>query len=256
MPSAGFEVPADAYDRFMGRYSRHLSAQLADLAGVAEGQRVLDVGAGTGVLTGELVARVGAGSVTAADPSESFVEALRARQPGVHVELAGAEQLPFEDGRFDAALAQLVIHFMIDPVAGLREMARVARPGGTVAACVWDHAEGGRGPLSPYHRAVHRFDPSQPNESARAGVREGHLKELFAAAGLDELQEATLTVAVEHPTFDDYWEPFELRVGPTAHYLARLAPAELERLKAFVREELPEPPFTLEARAWAVRGRA
>jgi SAM-dependent methyltransferase len=253
--AANFEVPAEAYDRFMGRYSRHLSVQLADFAGVGRGQRVLDVGAGPGALTRELVLRTGPEAVMAVDPSESFCAALRAREPGVRVEVAAAERLPLDDGAFDCAIAQLVVHFMADPVAGLREMARVTRPGGTVAACVWDHAEGGRGPLSPYHRAVHRFDASQPNESGRAGVREGHLKELFAAAGLDELEEATLTVAVAHPTFDDYWEPFELRVGPTAHYLTRLPQAELERLKGYVREELPEPPFTLEARAWAVRGR-
>ena len=154
----GFAVPADAYDRFMGRYSVHLSAQLADLAGVTAGQRVLDVGCGPGALTTELVERLGAASVAAVDPSESFVAAARARLPDVDIRQSSAEQLPFPDDEFDAALAQLVVHFMADPVAGLAEMRRVTRPGGVVAACVWDHA-GGRGPLSPFWEAAHELDP-------------------------------------------------------------------------------------------------
>src|SRR6516162_323114 len=133
-----FDVPAEAYDAFMGRYSRHLSAQMADLAGVSAGQTVLDVGCGPGVLTTELAARAGAEAVTAVDPSEQFVLAVRDRVPGATVERASAESLPFSDEAFDAALAQLVVHFMADPVAGLAEMRRVTRAGGSVAACVWD----------------------------------------------------------------------------------------------------------------------
>jgi ubiquinone/menaquinone biosynthesis C-methylase UbiE len=133
-----FDVAAEAYDRFMGAWSAPLAPQLADLANVRSGQRVLDVGCGPGSLTAELVARVGPSSVSAVDPSESFVAAARARHPGVDVRRAQAELLPFSNGAFDAALAQLVVHFMADPVAGLREMARVTRPGGVVAASVWD----------------------------------------------------------------------------------------------------------------------
>src|SRR5438093_1775290 len=133
-----FDVAASAYDQFMGRYSRRLSAQMADLAGVREGLRVLDVGCGPGALTTELVTRTGSNNVAAVDPSASFVKAVRDRLPGVEVRLGAAEQLPFDDGTFDAALAQLVVHFMADPVRGIREMARVVRPGGIVAACVWD----------------------------------------------------------------------------------------------------------------------
>src|SRR5688500_4873461 len=147
-----FDVAADAYDRFMGRYSRLLSPQLADFAGVRGGQRVLDVGCGPGALTSELVMRLGPSAVAAVDPSESFVAAARARHPGVDVQRASAEQLPFADDEFDAALAQLVVHFMADPVAGIREMARVTREHGVVAACVWDHA-GDAGPLSLFWKA-------------------------------------------------------------------------------------------------------
>ena len=153
-----FTVAADSYDRFMGRYSAPLAPQLADLAGVQRGQRALDVGCGPGALTGELVARLGADSVAAADPSEPFVLAARERHPGVDVRHAAAEELPFPDDEFDVALAQLVVHFMADPVAGLREMARVTRPDGVVAGCVWDLA-GGRSPISLFWTAARQLDP-------------------------------------------------------------------------------------------------
>ena len=142
-----FDVSADAYTRFMGRYSEPLAARFADLAGVRPGQRALDVGCGPGALTAELADRLGAGEVCAVDPSESFAAAARERLPGSTVGVAAAERLPFPDRTFDAALAQLVVHFMADPVAGLREMGRVTRAGGVVGACVWDHG-GAHGPLS------------------------------------------------------------------------------------------------------------
>ena len=130
-----FDVSADAYLRFMGQYSEPLAVQFADLAGVGHGQRVLDVGCGPGALTAELVRRPG-DAVSAVEPSASFVAAVRERLPGMDVRRSAAEQLPFPADAFDAALAQLVVHFMTDPVQGLREMSRVTRPGGMVAACV------------------------------------------------------------------------------------------------------------------------
>lgn len=250
-----FEVPAESYDAFMGRYSRHLSPQLADLAGVAAGQTVLDVGCGPGALTVELAERVGAKAVTAIDPSEAFVLAVRSRVPGAIVERASAEELPLPDDGFDAALAQLVVHFMSDPVAGLREMGRVTKPGGSVATCVWDHAEDGTGPLSVYYAALHDVDPSRPNESERPGTRPGHLAELVASAGLRDVEETTLVARVEHPSFDEWWAPFELGVGPIAEVFAELGPERVAELRARCRELLPPAPFTVEARAWAVRAR-
>ena len=139
---------ADAYDRFMGRYSRPLAVPFADFAGLPLDGRVLDVGCGPGALTAELARRAGPERVTAVDPSEEFVAALRGRHPGVQVIRASAEDLPFEGGCFDATLAQLVINVIDDPVAGLREMARVTRDGGVVAACVWDFTDGG--PIGPF----------------------------------------------------------------------------------------------------------
>jgi SAM-dependent methyltransferase len=246
-----FTVPA-AYDRFMGRYSLLLAPQLADLADVSAGQRVLDVGCGPGALTGELVKRLGPGSVSAVDPSEPFVAAVSERYPGVETHRAAAEELPFPDLAFDAALAQLAVHFMKHPVAGLGEMRRVTRPGGVVAACVWDHA-GDQGPLSLFWSAARRLDAEVEDESDLPGVREGHLGELFREAGLHQVEETSLTVAVEHATFEEWWEPYELGVGPAGSYVTSLDAERQVELRELLREELPAP-FALSAVAWAARG--
>jgi SAM-dependent methyltransferase len=248
-----FAVGADAYDRFMGRYSVPLAPKLADFSAVADGQRVLDVGCGPGALTGELVRRLGPASVSAVDPSESFVAAARERNPGVEVQRATAEQLPFGDREFEASLAQLVVHFMADPVAGLREMARVTRARGVVAACVWDHA-GGRGPLGVFWKAAHELDPDVEDESQLAGAREGHLGELLEAAGLHDIEESALSVEVEHPSFEEWWEPFTLGVGPAGVHAAGLDSQRQAELRERCRELLPSAPFVLTAMAWAGRG--
>ena len=250
-----FDVAAEAYDRFMGRYSTLLSPQLADLAGVRHGQRVLDVGCGPGALTAELVARLGAASVVAVDPSEPFVAAARARNTGVHVLRASAEELPFPDRTFDASIAQLVVHFMSDPVAGLAEMGRVTRRDGVVAACVWDHG-GRQGPLNGFWDAARLLDPEVVDESRLAGTREGHLGELFEAAGLREIEETSLSASLEHLSFDAWWEPFTRGVGPAGSYLASLGAERQAELREACRAMLPTAPFVLPARAWAARGLA
>jgi SAM-dependent methyltransferase len=248
-----FAVGADAYDRFMGRYSVPLAPQLADFASVAAGQRVLDVGCGPGALTAELVTRLAPAAVSAVDPSEPFVAAAQERHPGVDVRRAGAEELPFGDQTFDAALAQLVVHFMAEPVVGLHEMARVTRKHGVVAACVWDHADG-QGPLSLFWKAAHELDSDVEDESQLAGAREGHLAQLFEAAGLREIEDGALSVTVEHPSFEDWWEPFTLGVGPAGGYTAGLDPKQQAQLRELCRERLPAAPFVVRARAWAARG--
>jgi len=237
----------------MGRYSVLLAPQLADFAAVAAGQRVLDVGCGPGALTAELVRRLGPAAVSAVDPSEPFVAAARARHPGVSVRRAAAEQLPFGDQAFDAALAQLVVHFMEHPVVGLREMARVTRKHGVVAACVWDYA-GGQGPISLFWEAARELDPDVEDESQLAGAREGHLAQLLQAAGLHEVEESALSVSLEHPSFEDWWEPFTLGVGPAGGYAAGLDAKRQAQLRELCREMLPAAPFVLTARAWAARG--
>jgi SAM-dependent methyltransferase len=252
---SSFAVSANAYDRFMGRYSAPLAPLFADFAGVEAGQRVVDVGCGPGALVAELIDRAGAASVSAVDPSESFVEAVRERHPGVEVRQAAAEELPFPDGSFDAALAQLVVHFMNDPVAGLAEMARVTRTDGLVAACVWDHATGGRGPLSLFWQAARELEPDIAGEARLAGTGEGDLAKLLEAAGARDVEDAGLTLSVDHESFEDWWEPYTYGVGPVGAYVAALEPERRDRLRDGCRALLPRAPFSLEVRAWAARGR-
>jgi SAM-dependent methyltransferase len=250
-----FAVGANAYDRFMGRYSAPLARAFADFASIVEGLRVLDVGCGPGALSGECVKRVGPGSVAAVDPSGTFVTAAQERNPAIDVRRAAAEQLPFEDSTFDAALAQLVVHFMKDPVLGLQEMVRVTRRDGVVAACVWDH-EGGGGPLSLFWDAVRELDRDVEGEGQLAGAREGHLAQLFREVGLASIDDTALSITVVHPSFDDWWEPFTFGVGPAGSYVAGLDAARQIQLRDRCREMLPAAPFTLNARAWATRGLA
>ncbi len=250
-----FDVAAEAYGRFMGQFSEPMARDFAEFATVAGGERALDVGCGPGALTAQLVDRLGATAVAAIDPSSSFVGAAKQRFPDVDVRQGVAEHLPYPDDAFDAALAQLVVHFMSDPVAGLTEMARVVRSGGVVAACVWDHA-GGNGPLSLFWQAVFDVDPDAPDEAHLAGTREGHLVELGSAAGLQDIEPGVLTVSVAYATVADWWDPYTLGVGPAGSYVAGLDEPARERLLHRCSELLPDPPFTIDASAWAMRARA
>jgi SAM-dependent methyltransferase len=251
----GFEkVTSDAYGRFMGRYAEPLAPPFADLARVGEGQRVLDVGCGPGALTAVLADRVGVGAVCAIDPAPPFVAATTERLPGVDVRQGRAEELPYDDAAFDAALAQLVVHFMQDPVAGLGEMRRVTRPGGVVAACVWDHGSG-RGPLTPFWSVVGELWPDVRGESFDAGVREGHLVRLAEEAGLCDVEQSELTVTVSYQSFEEWWTPYTQGVGPAGEWLARLDTERRERLRGTCAERLPQVGFEVTATAWAVTGR-
>jgi len=249
-----FDVAADAYSRFMGRYSEPLAVQFAELAQVQAGHRALDVGCGPGALTAQLVERLGAEAVSAIDPSASFVAAVRARFPQVDVRFGAAEAVPFPDDFFDVALAQLVVHFMTDAVSGLREMARVTRPGGLVAACVWDHAGGGS-PLTTFWRAVHDTDPDAHDEAELAGAREGDLAQLYEAAGLTDIEDTMLTVTVRFATFADWWEPYTLGVGPAGAYVTQLDERARDALRTRCAQVLPTAPFEVAASAWCVRAR-
>jgi SAM-dependent methyltransferase len=248
-----FDVAADAYARFMGRFSSPLAVRFLDLVGPQQDAHALDVGCGPGALTTVLVERLGASRVAALDPSAPFVASLRERLPTVDVRRGEAEHLPYDDDTFDVALAQLVVHFMRDPVAGLREMARVTRPGGTVAANVWDH--GGRsGPLTPFWDAVAELDPAAPGEGRLAGTREGHLATLFEDAGLAEVEQSSLIVRVNFDSFEEWWEPFTLGVGPAGAYVAGLDAVRRAELRALCARRLPDGAFTIDASAWCARG--
>src|SRR3954464_9797728 len=192
----------------MGRYTRTLAPALADAAGVSGGMRVLDVGCGPGGLTEELATRVGAENVAAIDPAPQFAAACRERQPGADVRVGGGEDLPWPDGGFDATLSSLVMAFMRDADRGVREMARVTRPGGTVAACMWDIAGGGMTMLNTFWRAARDVDPDAIGERARPGVARGDIAERFRKAGLRDVVEGSLSAGADYTGFDDFWEPF------------------------------------------------
>jgi SAM-dependent methyltransferase len=246
-----FLVPPEQYSRFMGRYAEPLAEVFAAFAGIRTGDRVLDVGCGPGALTAFLLS-AGA-EVTAIDPSPPFVDAIRLRFPDVDVRRGIAEELPYDTASFDAALAQLVVHFMKDPVAGLVQMARVTRPRGVVAACVWD---GPTGALAPFWDAVHVIEPEAEDEALLSGAHRGHLRQLFEAAGLHGVREDAIAVDVVHPTFDEWWEPYTFGVGPAGEYVQRLDDDARARLRSVARERLGSGPFTVTARAWAAAGTA
>jgi SAM-dependent methyltransferase len=256
-----FAVAADAYDRFVGRYSYGLCEALASAAGVTAGSSVLDVGAGTGTGTRRLVELLGADRVAAVDPSRPFAEALSGRFTGVDVRVASAEALPFEDDSFDAALAQLVVNFMSDPDAGVAEMRRVTRPGGVVAACVWDYP-GEMTLLRTFWDAAAELDPDGVealDERTRMPFgRRGELADLWRRVGLEEVEDGELVVSAEYESFDDLWDPFTKGVAPAGGYTASLDPGQQDTLKAEYRRRLsvPDDSFTLRAGAWYAVGKA
>jgi SAM-dependent methyltransferase len=251
-----FAVPGDAYDRYMGRYSRMLAPRLADFASIEPGSRALDVGCGPGALTAELAHRLGADSVIAADPSRPLVAACAERVPGADVRVARAESLPWPDDSVDAALAQLVVNFLEEPAAALIEMRRLVRPGGVVAACTWDYSDGMR-MLRTFWDAALALDSEAPDESRTMHYQDPHdLAGLWRETGLEAVETAPLDVEVEYRDFDDFWEPFLSGVGPGGAYCTSLSRERQVALREECRRRLGDPRglFTLTARAWAVRG--
>jgi SAM-dependent methyltransferase len=251
-----FTAAAEKYDRFMGRYTRTLAPELADAAGIAGDMKVLDVGCGPGGLTAVLADRVGEANVAAIDPAPQFAAACHERHPQADVREGVAEELPWEDDAFDATLSSLVIAFMRDPDRGVREMARVTRPGGTVAACMWDLTGGGMTMLRTFWRAARTVDPNVSGERHRPGVAEGDIAERFRRVGLEDVVEGGLQASADYTSFEDLWEPFTYAVGPAGQYLMSLPPDRQAQLREACRAALPSGPFTLAARAWYARGTA
>jgi SAM-dependent methyltransferase len=252
-----FRASADVYDRHVGRYAPQLSAAVIDAAGVRRGDRVLDVGCGPGGLTQALAGLVGEDAVAAVDPSDTFVDACRRRVPGADVRLARAEELPFADATFDAVLSQLVVNFLEDAEAGLREMRRVARRDGIVAGCVWDYAEG-MTMLRAFWDAALALDPDAPDEGRTMRFcTPDELRELWSGQ-LDAVEVRELIVQADYDDFDDFWSPFPEGVAPSGAYCASLDPQRQESLRRECSRRLGDPAgsLTLSARAWFARGRA
>lgn len=253
-----FEASAEVYERHVGRYGRALARELVAVARVGSGDSCLDVGCGPGALTSALAEVSGADRVAAVDPSEAFVAACRGRVPDADVRRASAEELPFDDGVFDAVLSQLVVNFLADPERGVGEMRRVARPGGVVAACVWDYA-GEMELLRAFWDAALEFDPEAPDEGRTMRFcRERELGELWRRCGLEGVEAGALVVSASYADFDDLWSPFPSGLAPSGAYCASLPADGREALRAacFRRLGSPAGPFTLRARAWYARGTA
>jgi len=258
---AEFRTSAEAYDRHVGRYTDELAAALVEVAGVRPGQRALDVGCGPGALTRALATITGADDVAAVDPSPPYADACRARVPNADVRVATAKALPFADDTFDVVLSQLVLNFMSDAPAGVREMRRVARPGTTVGACVWDYADG-MTLLRRFWDAALRVDPEGAAQRDEGRVMPyctpPELEALWTGARLDDVASGELHAGARYEDFDSLWAPLESGVAPSGAYAASLDPGRRAALRGELYELLGSPTgaFTLGARAWYVLGRA
>lgn len=253
--SRTFQATGEAYDNFMGRYSKQLAKGFADYALPAAGGRFLDVGCGPGALTGEAVRRLGAESVAAVDPTPGFADTCRERF-GIDVRVAPAESLPFADDEFDGAAAQLVFHFVSDPDRALAEMSRVVKPGGLVAAATWDLA-GGMEMLRAFWDAAKAVDPAAPDEANTPFSSAGKLHALFTRAGLDDVDESSIVVEAGYSGFDELWANFRSGVGPAGAYAVARPPAEQSRLRDALFHRLGEPhgAFSIPAKSLVARAR-
>jgi SAM-dependent methyltransferase len=257
----GMFSEALAYERFMGRWSRALAPAFVRFSGVRDGDVVLDVGSGTGSLTAAVAAIAPSSQIIGIDPSAAYVSFARERQPGVRIqfETGDAQQLRFADGRFDRTVSLLVLNFIPEPAKALEEMIRVTRPGGTVAAAVWDYGEGME-ILRVFWNEAMALEPGSDSRDERhmPFCRAGELAALWREHRLREVSERALAIQATFGSFDDYWSPFLDRQGPAGDYVATLTTGDRERLRLRLRNHLlgngPDHPIVLRARAWAVRG--
>lgn len=252
----------DAYERYMGRWSRLVAARfLAWLAAPADAEW-LDLGCGTGALTQSILARSSPRSVVGIDQSAGFVAHARAAvaDPRARFEVGEATRLPLGDASVDVAASALMLNFVPDRVAALREMRRVVRPPGRSAGLlsfyVWDYPGGGMGFMRAFWRAAVALDP------AAAELGEGRrfpfcnpegLTALCAAAGWPPVTVAPIEVETRFASFEDYWQPFTLGAGPAPGYCASLPEEKRAALKERLRQELGDGPIAFTARAWGVR---
>jgi SAM-dependent methyltransferase len=253
---------AEAYERFMGRWSRLVAPLLVDFAALPDSGRVLDIGSGTGALAFEVVQRKPASRVTGIDPSKEYVAYAASRNPAparAGFEVGDAQALTFADATFAASVSLLVFNFIPDPAKALREVRRVTRSGGPVAAAVWDY--GGRmRMLRVFWDAVVETDPAaaKRDEKNMPLCREGELSKLWKEGGLEDVREQPLEITLAFASFADFWDPFLLGQGPAGAYVRALQPDRVQELRSAVKRRLAiaaeSDRLSLPARVWAVRG--
>lgn len=264
MPSSFNVESADGYERLMGRWSRRLAPMLIDFAGLADGDRVLDVGCGTGSLAFTLAEKPGLREIAAIDYSPVFVAAAQARNtdPRITIRQADACALPFENDRFDRAISLLMLHFVPEADKAVAEMARVVRPGGVVAAAVWDHYGGMSGMRMMWDTVVMLDENAlslRRKYCFQPMMRPGEMKKSFIAQGLADVEETSLLIRMDYLSFDDYWGPIAAGEGPLGKYVGGLEPGKRKAVDAALRAAYeagePDGPRSFASVAWACRGR-
>jgi SAM-dependent methyltransferase len=253
---------AQAYERFMGRWSRSLAPLFVRFAGERDGDTVLDVGSGTGALAASVAKMAPSSRIVGIDPAALYVALAQSQHgsPLIHFEVGDAQQMRFDNGTFDRTLSLLVVNFIPDARKALGEMKRVTKPGGTVAAAVWDYGEGMEMLRAFWDEAVALTPTSAVRDERNMPLcRRGELARLWREQGLQDVVEEGLTIETRFASFDDFWTPFLERQGPAGAYAASLSASDREALRLRLRRRLfgpgPDKPFTMHARAWAVRGR-
>jgi SAM-dependent methyltransferase len=250
-----------AYGSFMGRWSRHLAPLFVQFAAVTDGDDVIDVGSGTGSVVAAVAAVAPSSRIVGIDRSAPYVAVARVlhHSPQIQFEVADAQHLPFDAASFDRAISQLILNFIPDPQTALKEMIRVTRPGGTVAAAVWDYGEGMEMLRWFWDEATALSSHAAMKDERHMPLsRRGELAALWRAHDLESVSETALTIETRFSSFEDYWSPFLEQQGPAGAHVATLSMHDREQLMRKLRLRLlgdgPDRPLTLRARAWAVRG--
>ena len=252
---------AQAYERFMGRWSRVLADHFVRFAGVRDGDAVLDVGSGTGALTAAIAKKAPSSRIVGLDPAAPYVALAQSRQGSalIRFEVGDAQQMRFDRATFDRTLSLLVVNFIPDARKAVSEMKRVTKSKGTIAAAVWDYGEGMEMLRVFWDEAVALVPANAARDERNMPLcRRGDLAALWRNEGLQDVVEEALTIETRFQSFDDFWTPFLEKQGPAGAYASSLPAADREALRLRLRRRLlgdgPDKPIPMHARAWAVRG--